>query len=746
MRQKREDATLLGGVQVRPIFKCISLLALIAFGGNWNQAAAADIAPDAGEAQAGSSTEVAALQEITVTSEKRAVNAQKTPQAVTVVTGEDLLSSGGTDIRAVSLLAPSVRFAYESNVAQQFIRGIGSNLDYAWVPESVSFNVNGVQITRFASMSTLFDVERVEVAPGPQGTLYGGNASGGVINIATRRPSAEQESSVHLDVGNYGTVVATVVDNTPINDKLWLRGAVNIARHDGYQSIGSDDDAGVSGRLSALFNPGDRASIYLWTSFYQDKARPATPYFLEANPSDPWKVPAVGPPFVIPANGLFPGSTQISYPGNDLASGRAEYRAFMAGGQADLKLSGATLSYLPSVVVYTDHDLRVVAGFNQLFNVNIHSYAQELRLTSDNDAVFKWIGGLYWKKDHTRHNYLFGPYLSGGTVPDDRTNYSAYGQGTYSITDRFRLTAGARFSHDKVSAQDAIFVFPTCSAPAFCTDGKLSEGTLPYSFDHSWNHFDWKAGMEFDVASQSMIYATIQTGYNPGTFNPQPSTPTFNNLVKPQTLISYTVGSKNRFLDDRLQVNDELYYYDYKDLIIQNYSAATGANAYFNAPKSRIYGNELTAMFLATPDLQINLGVGLLHARIVEFENNGRDYSGSKLMYSPEVTVTLGLQHTLQFSSGGSLVSKVSSHYENGFWSGISLDQQLYPTLFQKAFTTTDASLMYHGSGDKWSLGLWAKNLENKGVLGAGAGVAPGVGVSFYEPPRTFGLRFEMRQ
>ena len=727
------------------ITRTITLALALAVGCAAGVVRAAEGPPDRAPASSG------VLEEVTVTAGKRTVSEQKAPEAVTVVTGEDLVNNGATDIRAIVQLTPSVRFGYESNVAQQFIRGIGSNLDYAWVPESVALNVNGAQINRFASMSTLYDIERVELAPGPQGTLYGGSASGGVINITTHRPTAVQESSALVEVGNYGIVNTTLVDNTPISDKLKMRAAVNISRHDGYQSIGSDDDAAVSGRLSALYDPSDKASIFVWASFYQDRARPATPWIITPGVSDVWSIPQYGFPFGIPAGGLFPGSPAISYPANDLSAGRADYHAVMAGGQADIHLSGFTLSYLPSAVVYTDHDLRVVAGFKQTFDVDIHSYAQELRATSDNASALQWIGGLYWQKNSTLHTYLFGagefgPFLSGGTVPDDRTNYSAYGQATFAASPTLRFTAGARFSHDQTTADNAIFVYPTCAPPLYCSDGHFVKGTLPYSVDHSWTRFDWKAGAEFDVTPKSLLYATVQTGYNPGTFNPQPSTPTFDNLVKPQTLTSLTVGSKNRFLNDRLQLNDELYYYDYKDLIVATYSAATGANAYFNAPKSRIYGNELTGVFLATADDQINLGVGLLHARIVEFSNNGTNYSGSQLMYSPQVTMNLGLQHTQRLSSGGSVVANVASHYENGFYTGDSLDHAVNPTLFQHAFTTTNASLMYHAAGDSWSVGIWAKNLENKGVLGAAAPVAPGVAASFYEPPRTYGVRFEMHQ
>ncbi len=678
------------------------------------------------------------LAEITVTAEKRTVNEQKAPEAVTVVSGVQLEELGASDIRTVELLSPSTRFAYESNVAQQFIRGIGDDLDYAWVPDSVSFNVNGAQITRFASMASLFDIDSIEVLPGPQGTLYGGSASGGVINITTKRPSATPESSALVDIGNYGSVVATLVENVPINDQFQVRAALNINRHDAYQSNGSDDDDAVSGRVSALYNPNDTLSIFVWTGFYEDRNRPASPWFITPHNSNPWFVPQVGPPFSEPAIG-------VSYPGTDLTAGHSEYHAFMAGGQIDVRFPTFTLSYLPSTVIYTDHDLRIISGFDQTFNVDIHSYAQELRLTSDANTSLQWIGGLYWRQNDTFHNYLFGPYLSGGSIPDNNTNYSAYGQATYSLTDAWRFTLGGRFSHDSTTADNATSVYPYC-ATFPCPGGQFLEGTLPFSFSHSWNRVDWKVGTDIDIGPKSLLYAAVQTGYNAGTFNPTPSTSTFNNLVNPQTLVSYTVGVKNRFLDDRLQLNDELYDYEYKDLVLQAFSAATGVAEYFNAPKTRIYGDELTARLLVTTADEISLGVGLLHARLVDFTDAGISYAGAQLMFSPEATATIGVHHTEHLASGATVTADVTTQYTDGYWAGDSFNHAQNPELFQHAFTATTAAILYHAASGKWSVGVWGKNLENHGVFGAAGAVSPGVGAAFIEPPRTFGLRFQLNQ
>jgi iron complex outermembrane recepter protein len=678
------------------------------------------------------------LEEVIVTAEKRSVSSQKVASAVTAVTGEMMVDRGITDLRGIASLAPSVRFVTETNAAQQFVRGVGSNLDFAWVPEAISYNVNGVPITRFASLTTMFDVERVELLPGPQGTLYGGNAGGGVVNLTSKRPVHGTEANVTVEIGNYGRLMTTLVGNVALGDHWSARAALNLSRHDGYMKAGTeeiDDEKSVSGRLSALYEANDDFSFYAWANFYRNRARmPTTPFLPLQNPSDPWKVPAFGPPFVIP--GL------VNYPGLDLASGRGKFNAFMAGAQAEWHLDGMTISYLPSALVYTDHDVRAIAGFRQTFDIGIHAYTQELRATSDTEGPLQWIGGLYWRQNTTEHDYVFGPYLGGAHVPNRDRNLAAYGQATYAFTEATRLTVGGRLSRDQKQADNAWGRFPTCAPPLFCSDGKFVEGRLPFTFDRTWSRFDWKVGVEHDLAEKSMLYATVQTGYNAGTFNPLPATAAFDNLVRPQNLVSYTVGNKNRFNDDRIELNAELYQYDYKNLILQAYNVANGNTAYFNAPKTKITGADLTAKMQLGSDTTLSVGLGLLNARLTEFTNAGNNYAGARLMYSPKLTANVSLRQVFRLS-GGQLVGFVSSRHETGYWSGDSFDHVVNSELWQKAYTKSDASLTYEPDSGKWSLGLWAKNLENKAILAAAAPIAPGFGAAFIEPPRTYGLRWQ---
>ena len=178
--------------------------------------------------------------------------------------------------------------------------------------------------------------------------------------------------------------------------------------------------------------------------------------------------------------------------------------------------------------------------------------------------------------------------------------YAAFGQARYGFTDTLRGTVGARFSSTNRTA-----------------NGKepLSIGGLPYTFDKTYTHIDWKVSLEKDMSPKMMVYGAIQTGYQPGTYNEEPSTPTFSNEVKPSHLLAYTAGIKSRWLDDRLQINDEVFYYDYRDLLIQSYNIALPVSIIFNASKIAIKGSQLDVLARVFTDDQASLNVGYSRAQ-----------------------------------------------------------------------------------------------------------------------------------
>jgi len=195
-------------------------------------------------------------------------------------------------------------------------------------------------------------------------------------------------------------------------------------------------------------------------------------------------------------------------------------------------------------------------------------------------------------------------------------------------------------------------------------------------------HVDWKAALEKDLAPKMMLYGAVQTGYQPGTFNELPSTATFNNEVKPSKLLAYTAGLKTRWLDDRLQINDEIYYYDYRDLLIQSYSIAAAYNTIFNAQKIAIKGDQLDILGRVFKDDQFNINVGYSHARNVEFVTPaGLSYNGLSPAYAPDLQAMAGYTHNMPLGEA-TLRAHIDWRFESSWYANYvhSLGTQQAPS------------------------------------------------------------------
>src|SRR3984957_10131329 len=207
---------------------------------------------------------VGALEEVVVTATKQTTSLQKTPAAVTVLSGDSLISAGVTDIRAAQDFVPSVRFQSEGTSTEIYIRGVGGSLDDPQVEPPTSFNFNGIYVPREATSVPLYDVNQIEVLPGPQGTLYGRSSLGGTVNVNFNRPTKEYQTRVELEAGDYSLFHVSAVQNLPVGQTFAARLAVDDLQHRGYQPSGADSQRDFSGRLGALYEPNDQFSIYLW--------------------------------------------------------------------------------------------------------------------------------------------------------------------------------------------------------------------------------------------------------------------------------------------------------------------------------------------------------------------------------------------------------------------------------------------------------------------------------------------------
>jgi len=678
------------------------------------QASAAD-APAAGEA----------LQEVTVTAQKQVENLQKTTAAVTAISADDLVAQGVTDLTEAQKLVPNVRFQNEGQNIQVIVRGIGSTLDFQNVEPNVAFNFAGSYVPREATSAAFFDIARFEVLPGPQGTLYGRSAMGGTINVTPTRPDFNNDGSALLEVGNYSAVHTTVTQNLRAGDNLAFRLAADYARDDGFMTTGAYAKNDVGLRLATLYKPTDRLSIYLWgqaiakygynPNLVNKGTDPVTLAYCEQCflHSDPWNDTRTDP------LAAFGSPTRE----------KANYHTSTVGGQIDYAFDGATLSYIPS---YLYLDTVPYYWLSAILSVNTAHYnqlTQELRLASNGDGRLKWLAGLYYYNSRNHGTFtLFAnqpfAFLQDNVASNRLEGYAAFGQATYSFTDTFRATLGGRVS--------------STSRAAF-GDAPLAAGGLPYDFDKRYTHGDWKVAIEKDLGPKAMAYGSIQTGYQPGTFNELPNTPTFDNEVKPSKLLAYTVGAKSRWLEDRLQVNGEVFYYDYRDLLIQSYDISAAYNTIFNAKKVSIKGAQFDVLARVFTADQLNLNVGYARARNDDFTTpNGQNFDGYQLAYAPDWTALAGYTHNMPIGEA-TLRAHIDWTYESSFYGDYVHNRGTRQDPSNKGA----ASLTYDAA--KWSVGLWIKNIQNRVRIAATAAAGiPGPATSYLDPPRTYGVRFQL--
>ncbi len=698
----------------------LALLVMMSLTGSPAALAAAD--PD----QAG-------LEEILVTANKEVQALQKAPVAITVIGGETLVQSGLTDIRSAQDLIPSVRFQQENASTEIYIRGVGSTLDFPEVSPPTVVNLNGIAVPREAIGAPLYDVDQIEVLPGPQGTLYGSSAMGGAVNVNFRRPTLELETRTLLEIGNASMVHVSAAQNLPLGNGLALRAAVDEFSHAGYQSSGADSQRDLSGRLSVLYHPDEFVSAYLWGSSVSKDGHPPNLVVKGVNPatgtlepnaylnSNPW-------------DDQFPARYAASLPFGQPRAESQTYSNKMAGGELAVRLAGGlTLTWIPSYLRVATSPDYWLGAFPGNESDNYRQVTNELRAAAQT-SWGTWLVGLAAYDLDSNGTFTFGSFTPGTGVPVSIVDFSRiegealFGQLSLQLAPGLRGTAGGRYSlDDRVG------------------DGRfLQAGALaPFDYSRNFRHGDYKFGIDYDIAPAAMVYAATQTAYQPGTFNAYAATPTVDNGVGEATLTAYTAGFKSRLFGGRLQLNDEVFYYDYRGLFASAYNTVLNSNQTFNAQKTEIDGDQLDVVFKPTPADALNVSVGYLNARNIRFilPDSTVNYDGLQLQYAPNWTVSAGLAHDFR-CAGGLLRARAGTRYEDSFYA----DFAHTPGGRQQPYFKSDASLVYRPDRGDWTVGLWVKNIENVAVIAATAGgsnippLAAGA-TAFLEPPRTFGIR-----
>lgn len=716
---------------------------------------------DAGSAPTAPPANSGGLSEIIVTAQRRAESIQDTPIAVSAIGGDALAQRGSTDLTAISATVPGLNVSEQVGQARLTLRGIGVDNISTGAESSVAFNQDGVFFSRSAAaLASFYDVDRVEVLRGPQGTLYGRNATGGSVNIVTNRPTFTTEGGVSLTAGNYKTLNAEAYFSTPINDKVAMRIAGQIQNHGGYGKnlvTGSDIDnkhsQAVRGQL--LFEPTEKLSILIGADYYtQDDRSNSYHYF------GPAGFTAQGDPVTptgILLGGYDPGPRNVASVRDP--SNKAEFW----GARADISYELSDAIALRSITAYRSSFFAVESDLsplgNNLFPIDFgessDQVTQELQLNVDTDNNKLVVGAFYLHEKID--GYIEGPYnLMGVGGPDlfiqgfysggnlNTKAAAVFAQDTYSITDALRATLGVRYSWEKKTVADqSDFNFDDIYDPA-------AGPRFPVHRDSkSFDSFTPKLGLDYDITDDVMIYASYSKGFKAGTFNLGSAGP----ALDPEKVDAYEIGLKSTVLDGRLRANLSGFYYDYSDLQVGKVQGQLLVLE--NAASAEIYGLEGEFMLEPVDDFVIGLNASWLHARFTSYvtadqarpagdgvtlDENGVpafDLTGNALPQAPDYTIDLSAQYTFEVPGGDLTIRGESFWSDQVYFSPFNLDY-----VSQPAFDTQNAFVTYKTDGGLRLTGF-IRNIGNETIRASGQVATTLLGspvIGFVKPPRTYGL------
>jgi iron complex outermembrane recepter protein len=691
------------------------------------------------------------LEEIVVTAQKREENLQRVPIAVNVVNTMQLEQAG---VDAVADLGNAVAGLRLLNVGGQVaarIRGIGSTAVAPGQESPVAIVIDGIYYASSSDVGgSLPDVSQIAVLKGPQGTLFGRNATGGVIQITTRDPTEHFQSDFSTSLDNYLTSRNQLYVGGPLTSTVSAGlSAQYVWQGNGYgTNLYNDDwvhkiDHDVSTRGKVIFTPTDDTTVRI-SADYADRAGPTagaftTPagfpqaYASPINPN-PWGENSYLQP-------------EIEYKGGGLSIaveqnvGVGKFSAVTA-----IRDSQQYYAFSPAATAVPSLDLQL--------NDYSRQFTEEVQLVSQNNTAFTWaVGAFYIFTDAGQAppgeliNERAGPYRGAGPfsqiqqITDQHlTSPALFAQGTYELGKHTRLTVGGRYTYEKKTLEgeeSALLV----KAPVYVPLVPESETSL------SVEKPTWRLALDQDLAEGIVGYISYNRGFKSGGFNVRGLT---NPPYQPEKLDAYEIGLKTQFWDDRVRVNGAGFYYDYKNIQVARY---TTSSIIYNGAGATLYGVDLDAEARLTRSLSLHAGFEWLHNRFTDFPNavtssyvltpTGADITlfqenaaGKVLPYSPTITYNLGADYEIPTPIGPFTVNLTDSYSSKYYGEPDNL-------LTQTCYSLLDTSLAWTVN-DHTEIRLFANNILNKAVASQFATLPSGYEADYPNPPRTYGVKFHL--
>lgn len=704
--------------------------------------------------------------DIIVTAQKRSERLQDVPVAVSVVSGDLLARQGGVNLESAQYLVPTLNFRKSGTSINQslFLRGVGTSTFSVAGEPSISTVVDGVVYSRAGeAFSDLVDIDRLEVLRGPQGTLFGKNASAGVVNIVTRRPGRDfggfAEAAYYTGGDEYRARLGV---DLPFSDTVRSRVTGFYGQYDGNifnrttgERVNGYERYGV--RAMVVADPTPDLSFTL-IGDYREAKDDCCAELIGTTPNNAAASvlpPALGDETRDVAQNLVTATNETSW-GVSL--------------QADWTLGGQTITSITSYREYDNEEIRdgdwldqPYVGLIQLHDIGPQvgdTFTQELRLTSPQNQLIEYVAGAYYSRAYTERTFtrndivcsrtpaptVLTPCSAPGTVITRPTgtanfgstfkNFALFGQATLNIAESFRLIGGLRYTTDQLE------VFHRRITPLAGPGIAPSFG--PFRGKTTNDNWSGKAGAQFDIVPESTLYATYARGYKGPAFNVF-----FNlnangtNVIEPETADSFEVGLKNTLLDGGLVVNLAAYYAKYKNYQANNPDIVAGVlvTRFTNAGDISTRGVELDIIFRPVDDLNISGGVAYTDARVDQFRvpSNGVVTgvvpAGTQLGYAPEWKGSLAADYTIRTGGAIDLQLGAQGSYQSSQISQFDANAAVRAATTIDGYGLLDLSLSVLDVAERFRLTAQVKNVFDTSF--ASAITAGGPGGSFrYLIPR----------
>lgn len=708
--------------------------------------------------QAAEDESAASIGDIVVTAQKRSENMMKVPVAISAFTGDMLEKSGVQGVQGLSVATPAIVYPSTGAYAQPYIRGVGSRLLQNGLDPSVATYIDNRYISRQSAVVFDFaDVERVEVLKGPQGALFGRNASAGAIRVITKDVGKDTEGYVKAGYGNYNQWTLSGAVNAALTDNFGVRISGMTSQRDGYAKNlvvsgrdDSDDRNFTALRYKFRWTPGDVLDAKLSLSYWHQDDNAGNDTI------------ALGVPEYTSglANGGITG-TDRKHVATAL-KGTNEKEEF--AGELNLGFDLGSVQ-LQSITTYADLNNRLTfdgdgtstRAVDATVFEKTKTFSQELQLSSQGSNTIDWIIGAFYFRDNTAFDTTIDVgtrVISQGFQKVLTESYAGFGQATWHISPALSFVLGGRYSHDKKSVDSL----------ASSNLGAVTIPATPYEDSQSWSKFTPSAILQYDFGN-TLVYGKFARGYKSGGFNyPVQNQP----VLRPEVLDMYEVGLKGSFFNRAVRTTLSGYYYDYSDLQVTR-AAASGVGVVVtteNAANAELYGLDADITWSVTPAFTLNGAVSWQHSKYKDYlasakvyravlpGGSGRgmvdvgfDADGHRLLRAPKFSAYAAANYDISVGEGVIPIN-LSYAYKGSYDFDFIYDPpgatRLGTTsvLRQKAYSIVNGRIGYHPISDRWSVSGWVNNIFNEkyfdDVVAAGVGIR-----GSYGAPRTYGIDFQ---